>query len=97
MVQSSEKQEARGNNGGGSAGGRATEESCGTRGCWDNKDSGADMRISGGIIVGPDLEAGGNAAREAVWTIALRECRMGEEIGLETILDLFRPNENPAE
>ena len=97
MVQSSEIQVSRGNNGGGSAGGRATEESCGTRGCWDNKDAGEDIGITCGIVVDPDLEAGGIAAREAVCTVALQVCGRLEEIWLKTIIDWFRANENLAE
>jgi hypothetical protein len=48
-------------------------------------------------IVGPDLEAGGNTAGEAVWRVALQGCGVVVEIGLETIRELFRPSENPAE
>jgi hypothetical protein len=84
--------ESRADNGGGSAGGRSSKEICGIPGCWDNKDSGDGMGI-----VGPDLEAGGNTAGEAVWRVALQGCGVGVEIGLGTIRELFRPSENPAE
>jgi hypothetical protein len=43
------------------------------------------------------LEAEGNTAREAVWMVALQWCGIILEIGLETIRELFRPNENLAE